>query len=346
MLNHNYNQSMINQPPGFQITPFAHTIPQGYHQGNLSQYPYDDLPMQQHQRFNQQQPGQFYDMGGFQNLTSNTLQQQQQRNEQQQQHSQQLIPSVNQSFANNDGKLGGSGGLESATSTTPSSNSALQQQQVAATGSQHFPATFQGYSGYYFNQNMLPYYPMVPVGGMALPMAANQGHQPTVPTSQFQQKQPYPNHSFNMGGQSGDFVKNFTSPPSSLAKSASANNQGSNHGDLLMASGSSAFNKQHVQNFEKATFHGATPPPSFNMTLPPSNQANPANALYTGGPYVPTGAAVMGHHPHHPHHSQIVHHNMVNPDLQLGGSRSGNGGGQGKLPQNKTYNTAYWPGNN
>ena len=67
-----------------------------------------------------------------------------------------------------------------------------------------------------------------------------------------------------------------------------------------------------LKGFDKAGFHGGTPPSSFGLNVPGGTQTGTPGAgpaMYSG-PFMP----VMGH----PNHSQILHHTMV---AQVCGSR-------------------------
>ncbi|ESO01452.1 hypothetical protein HELRODRAFT_175011 [Helobdella robusta] len=326
---------MISQPPGFPMAPFAYP----HSQQALSQYGYDDVQLQS-QRFNGGTP--YYDYQSASGLQG--------RGEQQ------------LSASGADSKLA----LE-ATQTVGSN----LQQPASGSANQQFHTFQPGFGYYYPNQGIMPYYSMIPMSGMggmqAVPMATNPAHQGSVPSSQYQQKQGnvYGSHPFNIvlrdcnglidliiGGQSQDFTKAFNNPQSAMTTKSAT---GGNHGDMLLTSGAAGFSKQHVQGFDKSNYHGGTPPPSFNISVPVCTQTGGpggGQAMYGGGPYIPMMS--------HPNHTQMIHHHtMVAQDHSLGarggvgtggvaGGSGGNSAAQQKVGPNKQQynNPPYWSAGN
>jgi hypothetical protein len=222
-----------------------------------------------------------------------------------------------------------------------------QQQQPSGAGNQQptgYPAMHPAaYSFYYPTPGLMPYgYQMIPMGSMPMPSATNPAaHGVTTSSAQYQKSTVYGTHAY--AGQSQDYAKTFGATQTPNKAPIVTPVVGATASDL-MAAATNAFSKTHVQSFDKAGFHGGTPPP---YALPPGSQVGSLGAPPPGGmayPFMPM--AVQQQPPPHQSQSQLLHHAMPQDSVMTGGRGGQPTAAQPKVANNKVYGGApYWTGN-
>lgn len=179
------------------------------------------------------------------------------------------------------------------------------------------PAAAAAAGGYQYTPTMFP-----------VPNVTNATHgSASASGAQFQKPGAYGSHGYGTGAQSQDFSKTYVGSTQSQNKVGGGSVTATSSASDL--TGGSTYGKAHTQSFDKAGFHGGTPPP-FNLPMASGTQGGPMGgpAAAYGTPYVP----VMPHM-HHP----------IQPDASGNGGRSaGQASVQAKAASAKNYSTTYW----
>lgn len=332
------NNYMIAQPPGFQLAAFGYPATQ-----QPVTYTYDDLHLMQQQQQRFSVP--YYDMP-FQPATTMTGR-----------DASASLTAQNYAAGTDATKLAPIDPMSpvalqpaaqqqvTVAAAPGAAAAAAQQQQSYLNPAAMHPAPPAGYSYYYPGTGIMPvgsyYAPMIPMGGMALPLA-NPAHGVTTATTQYQKAAIYGSHAgYGVGGQTQDFSKSFGASQTG-GKGPVAAGTGGTASDVL--TGGPAFSKSHVQTYDKSGFHSGTPPPAFNMGMPSAAQTGAAAALGGGygGPYMPMMQ-------HQSHSTQMLHHPM-SQDASLAGRGSApqsvgqqpKAGSSVNKQAGGAYSAAYW----